>query len=192
MVGHPFPLDRPGKRLPRLTAVLAMMSLGLLGLSSCDLDPDETAAQCPKFTLLPHDDGATLARYTSRGHDLTDLVLSGRITDIKGACIGVLGIKQLKVKAHLIMVLTRGPAATSSEVDVPYGMGVVKRGQIIGAPQFFTQHAVFPPNTNSIQVEGQEVDFTFPTPKGLVGPDYHVYVFFKLSPSELDLSHRHR
>ena len=182
----------PGKRLSRLAAVLAVASLGLLGLSACDHDPDETAAQCPKFTLLPHDDGATFARYTARGHDLTDLVLSGRIADIKGACIGVLGIKQLKVKAHLMMVLTRGPAATSSETDIPYGMGVVKRGQIIGTPQFFTQHVVFPPNTNSIQVEGQEVDFTFPTPKGLIGPDYHVYVFFKLTPAELAASHAQR
>ncbi len=181
-----------GRRCTQLLLVLAVVSVSVLGLSGCDHDPDETAAQCPRFSLLPHEDGANLVRYTSRGQDLTDLVLSARITDIKGACIGVLGSKQVKVKAHVMMVLTRGPAATSAEADVPYGIGVLKRGQILGSPQFFTQHAVFPPNTNSIQVEGQELDFTLLTPKGTIGPDYHVYVYFHLTPEELALARRHR
>jgi hypothetical protein len=182
----------PGFRRFRLLPAFAAACLPLLVLAGCDNNPDETAAQCPKFSLLPHDDGATVLRYTSRGTDLTDLVLNGRITDVKGECIGVLGAKDVKAKAHLIMVFTRGPAAPGPETDVRYGMGIVKKGQVLDAPQIFTQHVVFPPNVNTIQVEGQEVDFDFPTPHGLSGPDYQVYVYFQLTPQELALAQAHR
>jgi hypothetical protein len=178
----------PGFRPARLLSLLALACIPLLGLAGCDNNPDETAAECPKFKLLPHDDGATLLRYTPRGTDLTDLVLSGRITDVKGACIGLLGGRQVKARAHVVMVLTRGPAATSAETDVRYGMGVVKRGQILDAPQIFTQHVAFPPNVNTVQVAGQDVNFAFPTPRGVIGPDYQVYVYFQLTPAELALA----
>lgn len=186
----PFQLPAvPYFRLARPFAILGLTCLSLLGLAGCDNNPDETAAECPKFKLLPHDDGATLLRYTARGTDLTDLVLSGRITDVKGACIGLLGGRQVKARAHVVMVLTRGPAATSAETDVRYGMGVVKRGQILDAPQIFTQHVSFPPNVNTVQVSGQDVNFAFPTPRGVTGPDYQVYVYFQLTPAELALAH---
>ncbi len=182
----------PGFRRIRLLSVIAAACLPLLVLSGCDNNPDETAAQCPKFSLLPHYDGATLLRYTARGTDLTDLVLNGRITDVKGDCIGVLGAKDVKAKAHVIMVFTRGPAAPGPDTEVRYGMGIIKKGEVLGEPKVFTQHVVFPPNVNTIQVEGQEVDFDFPTPHGLSGPDYQVYVYFQLTPQELALAQAHR
>jgi hypothetical protein len=182
----------PALRLARLLPAAVLLLGTSVALIGCDANPDETAAECPKFRLLPHDDGATLLRYTPRGTDLTDLILSGHITDVKGACIGLLGGKEVKAKAHVVLVLTRGPAATSPDVDVRYSMGVVKKGEVLGQPQTFTQRVQFPSNVDTVQVDGQEVDFTFPTPKGTIGPDYQVYVYFQLTPAELALAHRRR
>ena len=184
--------SHPAVRFACLLPTLALLLGTSIWLSGCDSNPDETAAQCPKFRLLPHDDGATLVRYTARGTDLTDLILSGRITDVKGACIGQLGGREVKARAHVVLVLTRGPAATATDTDVSYSIGVMKKGEVLDQPKTYTQHVQFPPNVNTVQVDGQEIAFDFPTPKGTIGPDYQVYVYFQLTRAELAQAHAHR
>lgn len=159
-----------------------LAALGLASLGGCASDPDEKAPQCPQPYLLP--DAASLTRYGPRGTDLTDLVLSGRMIDVKGGCGGVLGGKHVTAHAHVVMVLTRGPASSSNTVDLPYSIGIVKSGQVLQAKDY-VEHVVFPPNVNTVQVTGQEVNFDFPTPKGVTGPNYHVYFYFQLTPGEL-------
>jgi len=157
-----------------------LLSAGLLG--GCSGDPEEKAPQCPVPYLLP--EASTLTRYSDRGTDLTDLVLTARLLDVKGACGGVLGAKHETAHAHARMVLTRGPASQGNTADVPYSVGVVRQGQILDKRDY-VEHVVFPPNVNTVQVEGQEVNFDFPTVKGVSGPSYRVYFFFRLSEGEL-------
>ncbi len=175
-------------------AVAARTTLGLgavlalaVSLGACTPDPDEQAPQCPLAFLRP--DAATLARYDGRGTDLTNLVLSGRLLDIKGACKGLLGHKNLTAHTHVEMVLTRGPAAQGRSVDVPYNVAIVKNGVVL-QKQELVQHVTFPPNVDTVQVTGDDVNLAFPTDRGLTGPNYTIYFVFNLTPEELAANQR--
>jgi hypothetical protein len=165
----------------------ALLMTGMLALGGCTPDPDEQAPQCPLAYLRP--DAATLTRYDGRGTDLTNLVLSGRLLNIQGACKGLLGHKKLTAHTHVQMVLTRGPAAQSRDVDVPYNIAVVRDGKVL-QKQELIQHVTFPPNVDTVQVTGQDVDLAFPTDRGLTGPNYTIYFVFELTPAELAANQR--
>ena len=168
----------------RRIGILAPLLLlaALLTLSACTPDPDEQAPQCPLAFLRP--DAQTLTRYDGRGTDLTNLVLSGRLLNINGACKGLLGHRKLTARASVQMVLTRGPAAKERVFDVPYNIAIVRQGQVL-QKQELVQHVVFPPNVDTVQVTGQSVDMAFPTDRGLTGPNYTIYFVFELTPAEL-------
>ena len=154
----------------------------MLCLAACDGNPDETAVQCPQGYRLP--DASTLSLYRGTGRDLSDLILTARLVDATGGCAGVLGTKLEGVHAHVVMVVSRGPAANSAEADIPYGVGVVRNGQILDDARY-VQHVVFPPNVNTVQVSGQEVRMKLPTAKKVSGSDYHLYFWLQLSAEQL-------
>jgi hypothetical protein len=180
-----FRAARDGMGLRGLAMVVGMAAA--LALGGCSGDPNEEAAECPKPYLLP--DAASLSRYNGHGTDLADLVLNVRLTDVRGACVGKLGVRQEGAHAHVVMVVNRGPASRGNEVDIPYGIGVVLNGQIKDEHDY-VQSVVFPPNVNTVQATGQEVNFLFPTAKTVTGPSYHIYFFLKLSPEELEANRR--
>ena len=161
----------------------AFLFLSCLALAGCDPNPEEAAPQCPIPAILP--DAATFAVYSPRGHDLTDLVLSGRMLHIAGACRGIQGGHHLRAEAHVEMVVTRGPAATTRVTDVPYFVGVVENGAVVEAPRRLAARVTFPPNTDSVAVRGETVHFNFTLPKGVSGPNYHLYFGFQLTPDQL-------
>lgn len=171
---------------PRFRAA-AFVGLALLALAACTPDPEEKAPQCP--VAIAPTDAATLTRYDGRGTDLTNLVLSGRVLDLKAACRGLLGHNTLKAQTQLQMVLTRGPAATGRDVDVPYVVAVMKDGALLERREY-SQHVTFPPNVDTVQVTGQEVNLAFPTDRGLTGPNYTIYFVFELTPAELAANQR--
>jgi hypothetical protein len=156
-------------------ALLAFLTAG--ALSACTPDPDEQAPQCPLRYFRP--DAQTLTRYDGRGTDLTNLVLSGQLLDISGACKGLLGHQKL----------TRGPAAQGREFDIPYIVAVTKKGLLL-QKQELIQHVVFPPNVDTVQVTGEDVNMVFPTERGLNGPNYTIYFLFELTPAELAANQR--
>lgn len=166
----------------RLVIRAAFLAAAAAALTGCVNDPDEKAPQCPLAYLRP--DAATLTRYNGRGTDLTDLVLTARMLDIKGTCSGVLGGKSLKAHAHVEMVMTRGPAAQGRSVSVPYNVAIVEQGRVLQKQQL-TANVAFPPNVDTVQVRGDEVNFLFPTPHGLGGANYTIYFVFELTPAEL-------
>ena len=165
----------------------AAASAALLLLTACTPDPEERAPRCPNALLRP--DASTLTRYDGRGTDLANLVLSGRLVDIKGACKGLLGHKALTAHAHGEMVLTRGPAATGRDVDVPYIVAVTKDGRPVDRREKL-QHVTFPPNVDTVQVTTDDVNFAFPTIRGLGAEKYTIYFLFSLSPEELAANQR--
>lgn len=156
--------------------------LALLGLAACTNDPEQQAPQCPKVSLVP--DGASLTRYRGTGRDLTDLVLSAKLVDVNGFCRGQRGKPTLLTQARLTMLLRRGPAADGREADIPFGVGVVKDGQILDVAER-SEHVVFPPNTDTVQLTADPVSFTIPTKGEEIGPQFHIYFWLKLTPDEL-------
>ncbi len=172
------------KRATRLAPLraLPLLALPLLALAGCTPDPEERAPQCPKALLRP--DASSFTRYDGNGTDLRNLVLSARLTDVQGACKGLLGHSGLTAHAHVEMQLTRGPAARSNEVDVPYIVAVTKGSQVLDRREK-QQHVVFPPNVDTVQVKGDDVFFTFPTHRGLGGDQYSIFMLLQLTPAEL-------
>lgn len=170
---------------------VAMRGLAAVAIAAatagCVNDPEERAPQCPRALLLP--EAARLARYDGRGTDLTDVVLTATITDVKGSCSGVLGGRVLHAKAHAEMQLTLGPAARGRAVGVPYNIAVLRHDQVLDKKQYVA-HAVFPPNVDSIALRTDDVPFEFPTPHGLGGATYSIYYVFQLSPGELAVNAR--
>ena len=173
-------------RTPRLLAPLLLLA-ATLGLGACTPDPDEQAPQCPLAYLRP--DAQTLTRYDGHGTDLTNLVLTGRLLNINGACKGLLGHRKLTAHAQVQMVLTRGPAAKGRAFDVPYNIAIVRQGRVL-QKQEMIQHVVFPPNVDTVQTSGQDVDMVFPTDRGLTGQNYTIYFVFELTPEELAANQR--
>jgi hypothetical protein len=172
-----------------LRAGFAAIVLGgaALGLGGCNGDPNETAAQCPKPYLLP--DASAFTHYDGRGTDIADVVLSARISDVQGACSGAMGRKVEGAHAHVVLLLTRGPAAQGREVDIPYRVGVMRAGEVLDE-HAYSQHVVFPPNVESVEVTGQEISFVLPTSKGISGPSYHFYFWLDLTPEDLAANRR--
>ena len=156
-------------------------------LSACVSDPDEKAPPCPNAYLRP--DGALLSRYDGRGTDLTDLVLSARMLDIKGTCAGKMGGRTVKAHAHVEMVMTRGPAMQGRTVSVPYNVAIVHQGQVLQKQQLVA-NVTFPPNVDTVQVRGDEVNFAIPTPNGISAANYTIYFVFELTPAELEANQR--
>ena len=154
----------------------------MLALAGCTPDPEERAPACPKALLRP--DASSFTRYDGNGTDLRNLVLSARLTDVEGACKGLLGHSGLTAHAHLLMQLTRGPAAHSNEVDIPYVVAVMKGDHVLDWREK-VQHVVFPPNVDTVKVTGDDVYFNFPTRRGLGGDQYGIFMLLQLTPAEL-------
>lgn len=165
-----------------------LVSLAAMGLlAGCVSDPDEKAPRCPVFLTRP--DADHVNRYDGAGRDIGHLVLSVRITDTPGACSGQLGHSVLDAHAHVELLVTRGPAARSREADVQYNIAVFDQTRKL-QEKTYTQHVVFPPNVETVQVQGEDVQYQFPTRRGLNGPNYRVYTVLELTPEELAANQR--
>ena len=175
------------KAAPWRAAAPGLALLAVLAVGGCENDPDEKAPACPVALTRP--DASSLTRYDGRGTDIRDLVLNARLTDVKGFCKGQLGHKVLTAHAHAEFLLTRGPAADGRDFNLQYNVAVVKSGIILEAKPY-VQRVVFPPNVDSVQVTGQEIQFQFTTERGLTGPNYKIYFVLQLTPEELAANQR--
>lgn len=174
-------------RAMRAGAGVLVLTASAMALAGCQNDPDEKAPRCPVFLTRP--DADHVSRYDGLGRDLGHLVLSVRIVDTPGACSGQIGHSEITAHAHALLLVTRGPAARSREADVQYNIAVL-RDQTLLQEKTYVQHVVFPPNVDTVQVQGEEVNYLFPTRRGLTGPNYHVYTVLQLTPAELEANQR--
>jgi hypothetical protein len=171
--------------MPKLSPMLSLALLvgAPLVLSGCsDFGKKvEFAPVCPKLALLK--DGADLTRFSPRGHDVTDLVLDGRLVAVPADCTpGSRG--HVAASLRVTMSLTRGPAAQGREMDVPYFVAVMHDGRIVDK-QDYLAHASFPPNVNQITLTGDPVELSIPANETHPASAYQIYVSFQLTPDEL-------
>jgi hypothetical protein len=134
--------------------------------------------------IVPDTGDITRWRATGGGHDLTDLVLSGRITGVKAECFAGAKPGSIRARVQVQLSLNRGPAAAGRDAAVAYFVAVT-RGDTILDKAVYPVRTTFPPNIDAITLTGEEVDLVLPTPKGVSGPDYTVEYGFQLTPAEL-------
>lgn len=180
--------SRPQRReMPRTFPSRPTIDLAVLllpaALAGCgDSSQARFAPACPQAGIVR--DAADLSRYNGGGRDLTDLVLDGRITGVRGACSPGDAKDTTKTTMNVGMELTRGPAARTRAMEVSYFVAVVE-GERILDKRVFTLRPEFPPNTDRIRLTGDDIELNLPTTAAKSAAAYRVLVGFQLQPSEL-------
>ena len=178
MLSRAFPL-------PSLSGAVLLASLA--GLSACGgSDRPQFAPACPQTAILG--DAADLTSFRSTGTDLTDMVVDGRITGLRGKCSYVDG-EHLATVLSVDMELARGPAMQGRTAEVTYFVSVARGDQILDKKDY-TLRVAFDRNSGKLRLTGDEIDLTLPTPGKVTGADYRILVGFQLSPQELAFNRR--
>jgi hypothetical protein len=173
------------------SAVRAAGLLPALLLAGCGYeDTSRFAPECPRVAVLA--DAADVTEFrpsAAGGHDLTDMVLDGRITGLSGKCARA---SETLLSTHVVlsMSFSRGPGAVAREVDVPYFLGVFEGDSDILDKKIFPVHVVFPPNVDRVVLDTQDVELTLPISHVKSGAVYTVRAGFQLSPEQLAFNRR--
>ena len=170
----------------RTYLVLAALPALLAGCGA--VDDDRFAPPCP-FPSIPRDT-ADLRRFRGPGRDITDSVLDGRITGVKGSCTrGDKGFVAANISIGID--LTRGPANPGRTAELAYfvavseGTGGTER---ILDKKVYTLRADFPPNTDRLRLSSNEIDLTLPVTPTKTAAAYRISVGFQLTPLELQVN----
>src|SRR3954469_13394829 len=91
-------------------------------LAGCGPPSDKFAPACPELRLLP--DGADLMNFSERGRDITDMVMSARISAVPAECsAGSRG--RVKATIRVMLDITRGPAMRGKSATIPWFVTVL-------------------------------------------------------------------
>ena len=153
----------------------------LLVLAGCGDRVERFPPPCPQTVI--NRDAADLNRYRSTGRDLTDLVVSGRITGLNGSCTRT-GNTVTTVSLSVGVELTRGPASRGPAAPVSYFVAVSLNDQILDK-RVFTFRPEFPANTDRLRLTGNAVDLALPVNANRTAAVYKVTAGFQLTPDEL-------
>ncbi len=172
-------------RLPALPGSALLLGLAF-ALNGCGPDRPQFAPACPQTGILG--DAADLTRFRSTGTDLTDMVVDGRITGLRGKC-SYDGGEHLATVLSVDLELMRGPAMQGRTAEVTYFVSVAKGDQILDKKDY-TLRVAFDRNSGQLRLTGDEIDLSLPTPGKVTGSDYRILVGFQLSPQELAFNRR--
>jgi hypothetical protein len=156
-------------------------------LGGCGASGDQFPPPCPAAAILG--DAADLTRYRGAGQDLTDMVLSGRITGLSGSCKRTSQGAVVLTTVKVTLELTRGPAAPGRTVNAAYFVALT-RGETILAKQVFPLSAEFAPNAERVRLTGDEVEVPVPNRGSEGAAAYRILVGFELTPQELATNRR--
>lgn len=179
---------RPG----RIASSSLAWALGLLlplALAGCGNSSFTTfPPACPHTGILA--DAADLTRYRpgTPGHDLTDMVLDGRITGVSGNCSRA-GSRQIEVNVSTSMTLVRGPAARGPVGDFQLFLAVSRDGQLLDK-QVYQMVPSFGANSDTARLTSDPVKITLPVGPDNPGSAYDIVVGFQLTPDELAFNRR--
>jgi predicted NAD/FAD-dependent oxidoreductase len=171
------------------------MVAGLLALAGCNSGSSgvagllETAqAPCPRVGVIA--DAADLTRFRAGGGtDLTAMVVDARVSGFQAKCNYAPRREGLVVTLTPAFSAERGPAASGSEIEIPYMVAVVSEDDRILSQASYNLRVAFPPNVARVQSGGEELSITLP---GGVqqAASRRVLIGFQLSPEELAANRR--
>lgn len=181
--GHYTRRAMPNNRRPFRKSLFAV-PIALL-LSACS-QPGQFAPPCPVLRLLG--DAADLSSFDARGQDLTDLLVSGRITGVPASCQSG-GRGKTAATMHVQMQVTRGPALRSSTAQLPYFVTIMDGNQVL-EQRDYVLGVEFPANVDTVTVDGPDIDMVFPVTQQKSAAAYTIYVGFRLTPQQLQYNRR--
>lgn len=158
----------------------------LAGLGGCAIQRDAFAPACPTARLLPQ--AADIWRYRAAGvgtgHDVTDLLLQGRVVSVAGKCQPGPNAHTLDATVTMTMELTRGPAGRGGPPEVSYFIAVSDGTDILDK-RVFTERVAFPSNLDHVWLVSDPVFMRLPVTPTKTGAAYTVWAGFQLSPEEM-------
>ena len=171
--------------MPSIPGAVLLAALAA-GLSGCGGDRPQFAPACPQTGILG--DAADVTAFRSNGTDLTDMVVDGRITGLRGKCSYV-DAGHLATVLSVDLELTRGPAMQGRTAEVTYFVSIAKGDEILDKKDY-TLRAAFDRNNGKLRLTGDQIDLTIPTPGKVTGTDYRILVGFQLTPQQLAFNRR--
>jgi len=168
--------DRP----PNLGWALRAALLALL--AGCTTPLNQFAPPCPNQAIIG--DAADFDIHRSGAGDLTDLVLHGRIVGIQGSCKAGSRKDQLAVTVQLGVEVTRGPAMTGREADVPVFVAVADGTTVIDK-RAVTMRVVFPSNVDRVVLSPGVMNLLLPVTAQKSGAAYTILAGFQLAPDQM-------
>ena len=172
-------------RTPNLEWASRAVLLGVLlpVLAGCGPERNKFAPPCPGQAILG--DAADFNVYRTAGaRDLTDMVLHGRIVGMQGTCKEGDRKDQLAVTVLLGVEVTRGPAMTGREANVPVFIAV-SEGETILDKRTYQLHAVFPSNVERVTLSPSDVNLVLPVSRTKSGAAYTIIGGFQLTPDQI-------
>jgi len=142
---------------------------------------------CPRVAT-PSDTGDLVRFRTPESRDLTDLVVSARITSLSGACTLVNRGAAVQVTVTMGIEATRGPAAQGRTVQVPYFVVLAGPNEEILTGAEYGLTVEFPANVQRARMRGEEIRVTIPVTAERPATAVTVYVGFQLTQQELALN----
>ncbi len=173
--------------LPSFLRPVLLAPLLLAAVAGCS-GPDKNtfAPACPRAAILA--DAADIVRYRDGGgRDLTDLVMTGRVLGVSGACKPGDAARQLATNMQVTLALTRGPAMVGRNADVTIFVAVSDGGEILDK-KMFPVHAEFSPNIDTVRLTTDIIAMTLPISPDKSGAAYALTAGFQLTPEELELN----
>jgi hypothetical protein len=156
-------------------------------LVDCGPKTNEFAPPCPRPAFLA--DAASIDQYRPSSapgghHDLTDLVLHGRVVALSGSCQP--GDKKTQLATTVVMTveLTRGPAMQGRDTNVPAFLAVTDGNSILDK-RIYPIQVTFPPNVDRLTLNSGELNLVLPITPTKSGAAYMILAGFQLSPDEL-------
>jgi hypothetical protein len=156
-------------------------------LADCGPKTNQFAPPCPRPAFLS--DAASVDQYRPSDapggqHDLTDLVLHGRVVALSGTCQPGDNKGQLATTVTMTVELTRGPAMQGRDTNVPAFLAVTD-GNAILDKRIYPIQVTFPPNVDRLTLNSGELNLVLPITPAKSGAAYLILAGFQLSPDEL-------
>jgi len=157
----------------------------LAALVGCS-EPPKFAPACPNLRLLG--DAGDLASFNERGQDVTDLLVSARIIAIPADCSPG-GRGQTAAIMHVQMRVERGPALPGRVAPVPFFITILD-GDTVLQQQDYVANIEFPANVDTVTINSNDINMSFPVTAQKSAAAYTVYVGFRLTPQQLQYNRR--
>ncbi|MDB5314611.1 MAG: hypothetical protein JWO24_455 [Rhodospirillales bacterium] len=159
---------------------------GLMALSACGSESTRTVP-CPRITLLR--DGADLTRFRAgSGQDLSVMTADARLAGFEARCDFADRNRSVTVDITPRFTAERGPASTTSSVDLPWFVAISdERDTRILDQLDYTARAAFTGNQSRVVATGERVRLTLPVSDI---ETYNVRISFRLNAEELAYNRR--
>lgn len=168
-------------------ALTAFAALG--GLAGCgNSDPNAYAPTCAPVGILA--DAADYTLYKGDIPDIGQMISHGAITGIHGRCSNNKPGDRLQTTVSVEMDVTRGPAAPTNSIKVPFFVAVLKDGALLWKHDA-EAIATFPSNVDHVRVRAAAVYLDLPVGRHLDGQNYRLEVGYQLTPAQLAYNRAH-